>query len=141
MKLLFAAILALLVSMNAFAFTGVGKVGTTQNLSSAAAGTVLESFVLPASGSHASTPSANYVVGINWYCSAATTFLYEVLNTSLVAVTTITLPCAAASRGMYSGPPTISFGIPDGYTLEVVTGATYTGFAQAEIYYAIEGLN
>ena len=133
--------LSFVLSVNAWAFTGVGKVGVTQNLTSAAAGTVLESFVLPASGSHAGTPSANYVVGINWYCSAATTFLYEVLNASLVAVTTVTLPCAAASRGSYSGPPTVSFSIPDGYTLEVVTGATYTGFAQAEIYYAIEGLN
>ncbi len=137
MKLLI--LLITLFSLNVFAFTGIGTVGTVAT--NPATNAVLVTKTLPASGSTNASPSANYVVSINTYCSVAATFDYQILNASSAVVSTIVLPCQAGVRAVYSGPPTVSFAIPDGFTLRVINAASITGTAQAEIYYAIEGLN
>src|SRR5271170_1047237 len=131
-------LLALFFSINCLAYTGTGVVGTTTQ--NPATNAVLVTTGALTSDSHATPPSANYHVVINWYCSAAATYIYQVINASSVVVTQITLPCPANNRQTYQEPG-ISFKVPDGYTLNVIVGAGFTGFAQAEIYYAIEGFN
>lgn len=138
-KLTSLSLVILLIQITAFAFTGIGTVGTATTNPGASA--VMVTKTLPASGSTNASPSANYVVSINTYCSVAATYQYQVLNASQAVVTTIVLPCQAGVRGVYSGPDTVSFAIPDGFTLRVINTNAFTGTGQAEIYYAIEGLN
>jgi hypothetical protein len=118
--------------------TGTGIVGTTtQNPTT---NQVMVTVTLPASGSNASPPSANYLVNLKWYSSVAATYLYQVLNASNSVLATITLPAPANNRSAYDTNQ-ISFKIPDGYTLQIICASSFTGFGQAEIYYAIETLN
>ena len=131
-------LVSFLFAFNAAAYTGTGVVGTTTQ--NPATNAVLVTTGALTSTSTANPKSANYTATVNWYCSAAATYLYQVLNSSSVVVSTITLPCPANIRQTYQAPG-MSFKIPDGYSLQVIVSASFTGYAQAEIYYAVEGNN
>jgi hypothetical protein len=139
-RLLFSAYLFLL-SGSAFAFTGIWSYGAV--VSNPLSSTVFNSVTLPSSGSSASPPSANYVVGIDMYCSLAETYIFQVINSSSVVIASIPQPCCATcGAAANSKPATLtSFLIQDGWKIQIIPQAGFTGFGSAQIYYAIEGLN
>jgi hypothetical protein len=128
----------LLIPQNIFGLAGTWKSGAV--VTNPTSATVFVSALLPASGSHASPPSANYWVGIQLYCSIQETYELQVLNASQVVQVTIPYVCSATQPNQI--PPTqISFPIQDGWTLQIIPAVGFTGSGSAQIFYAIETLN
>lgn len=140
MKLINFWIVSLLLSLNAQAYTGVWKYGAT--VTNPTTSTVFVSVTMPTSGSNASPPSANYVVGVFLYCSIQETYEIQVLNASAVVQSTIPIVCSATQPNVVQpGGGHISFPIQDGWTVQIIPAAAFTGFGSAQLFYAIEGLN
>jgi hypothetical protein len=102
---------------------------------------VMATMVLPASGSIASPPSANYFITGYWTCTVAALYEYQTLNASAVVQTAILLPCVANASNPQLTTNPISFSVQDGYTIRVINLNSYTGTGQVTLFYGIETLN
>ena len=138
---LLASLAVLLLSINCFAFTGFWKYGAV--ITNPTTSTVFATTgALPSTGSSATPPSANYVVGAMTYCSVNETYEIQVLNASSVVTATVPIPCSSTSTNMVQpGGGNISFPIQDGWTVQVIPAVGFTGFGSAQLFYAIEGVN
>jgi len=131
-------ILIFFLSLNAFAFTGQWVYGPSK--SNPTTSTVMVTTTFPASGSTASPPSANYVVGLLLYCSVNATYQLNVLNQSSVIVATVPFSCSSTQINQWQSGRN-AFPIQDGYTLQILPAAGFTGFGSANLFYSIEGIN
>lgn len=126
-------------SINAFSFIGQSVIGSiTSNPGTSAV--LASTGALPSTGSHAATPSANYMLGFVWACSVAETYEFQILNASSVVQSSVLLPCVPNTLNLWDSAQ-VSFPIADGYTVRVINLTSFTGTGQATILYAIETVN
>ena len=102
--------------------------------------TVFVTATIPASGSVASPPNANYLVGVWLYCSIQETYEIQVLNASSVVQATIPLVCSATQPNIIL-PPDISFPIQDGWKIQIIPAVGFTGSGSAQLFYAKQSIN
>lgn len=133
------ATLFLLFSTSAWALLpGTGNVGSI--ITNPAANAVLVTTPAIMSGSVNASPSANITVTLWWSCSIAATFEYQVLNTTPAVVSSILLNCPAGTTNSVS-IPSISFALPQSWTLRVINLNSFTGTGQASIFWAVDSVN
>ena len=97
LEILFS-LLGILFSLQANANSGTWSYGAV--VTNPTSSTVFVTFTVPTSGSSATPPSANYVVGGFFYCSVVETYEIQVLNASSVVQSTLTL----SQPGQYPFP-------------------------------------
>jgi hypothetical protein len=134
----FLTLLLLLFSTNAFAIEGswyYGAVVTNPTTSTV----FTTSGALPASGSVATPPTAYYLVGMFLYCSVATTYEVQVVNSSSVVTATVPFACSSTQPNVIPSGE-ISFPIQDGWTIQVVPSAGFTGFGSANLFMAKQSI-
>jgi hypothetical protein len=135
MRFIFIAAFLFGWSLNAHALVGIStnpsiKTNPTANLVMAQTAAL---------NSPTGSASANWQVVIWWTCSVSATYQYQVMNGASV-VASIPFPCIA-NTFQEATVPGMSFGIPSGYTLEMINVNGFTGTGSVEIYTALEGYN
>jgi hypothetical protein len=97
------------------------------------------------SGSTNGTPSANWVVSVQYYCSVSATLEILTLNASNATVATTVVPCNVPTGGVGGGGVFTTgentFSIPQGFKISVVNVSVIVGTVQATIYYALQSVN
>lgn len=128
----------LLIGNNCWAITGADSAG--QIIVNPTSNAVLTTTAALNSTSINASPSANWVVALWWTCSVSTTYEYQVLNTSSTSVYNMLLPCTAGTW-QQATVPGMSFSVPNGYKLQIISLTGFTGSAQASIFYGMENQN
>jgi hypothetical protein len=137
-KLFIAGLLVLALVQNASAVQGVWSYGAV--VTNPTTSTVFTTVALPTSGSVASPPTANYFVGAFLYCSVAATYQLQVLDASSVLQATVPFVCSTTGPNIIPAG-TISYAIQDGWKIQIIPSAGFTGFGSAQLFYAVESIN
>jgi hypothetical protein len=130
--LLATSLICFLSITNAWALAGSAALGSLQTNPSANAVLVTSSAL-----SSGTTTGASYVLDVVCSGSVAFTCEFQVMNGS-TAVSSIYFQVPAGQTFNFNSAP-ISFQIPNGYTLRVITPTSVTGTVQASIFYANDG--
>lgn len=142
MKFLF--IFALLFSLNAWADGPIPGTGVAGSLITNP-GTAAVLVTTPALTSGGPGASANWVIVVQYYCSANALLDIQTMNTVPAVVAHTFVPCNVLSGGIGGGGvfnvTDIAFAIPQSFKLQVVNVNSVTGNVQASVYYALQSVN
>jgi hypothetical protein len=142
-KLILFAILFAIPAWADGPIVGTGTAGTLTTNPAAAA--ILVTSPALTSNSVNASPSANWIIVVQYYCTVSALFDIQTVNTSSVVVAHTFVPCNLPTGGVGGGGifnvTNIAFSIPQSYKMQVANVNAMTGQAQASIYYALQNQN